>query len=372
VSAAPQRSEYDALVIGAGLIGLASAWRAAQRGLSVLVVDRDGPGAGASSAAAGMLAPVTEADFGAEPLLHLNLAGAELWPQFAADLGAELHYQRTGALVLAADRDDVEELRRLHAFQRQLGLDAEWLTPSECRRLEPGLSPRCGGGILARQDHHIDPQAVVAALVAAGERAGVELLSGDAVTAIDEHGVRTASGRSIAAAQVVVAAGCWSGAGIDGLPDAPVRPVKGQILALRRSPERPLADHLVRTLRCYILDRGDGRVVLGGTMEERGFDTTVTADGVYRLLEAAWEVLPDISELELEGARAGLRPGTPDNSPLIGRGVPDNVIWATGHFRNGVLLTPITADAVADLLTGTEPSAAVAPFSPARFSAVAA
>jgi glycine oxidase len=372
VSAAPQRNEYDALVIGAGLVGLASAWRAAQRGLSVLVIDRDGPAAGASAAAAGMLAPVTEADFGAEPLLRLNLAGAERWPSFAEELGTELHYVRRGALVVATDRDDAEELRRLHAFQRQLGLDAEWLTPSECRRLEPGISPRCGGGILAPQDHHVDPLAVVEALVAAGERAGVELLTGDAVTAVDERGVRTASDRSIAAGSVVVAAGCWSGRGIDGLSEVPVRPVKGQILSLRRPLDRPLAAHLVRTLRCYIVDRGDGRVVLGATMEERGFDTTVTADGVYRLLEAAWEVLPDVSELEFVGARGGLRPGSPDNSPLIGRGEADNVIWATGHFRNGVLLTPITADAVADLLTGVEPPPAVAPFSPDRFSAVVA
>jgi glycine oxidase len=200
----------------------------------------------------------------------------------------------------------------------------------------------------------------------------VEILTGDAVIAIDEHGARTASGRSMAAENVVVAAGCWSGDGIEGLPAVPVRPVKGQILSLRRPDARPLSEHLVRTLRCYIVDRGDGRVVLGATMEERGFDTTVTADGVYRLLEAAWEVLPDVSELELEGARAGLRPGTPDNNPLIGRGNPANVIWATGHFRNGVLNTPITADAVADLLTGSEPPAAVAPFSPARFSAVPA
>jgi glycine oxidase len=368
----PQRSDYDAVVIGAGLVGLASAWRVAQRGLSVLVLDRDGLGAGASSAAAGMLAPITEAEFGAEALLKLNLAGAECWPKFAQDLGAELHYSRAGALVLAADRDDAEELRRLHAFQRSLGLDVEWLTPSECRRLEPGVSPRCGGGILAPQDHHVDPLAVVGALVEACERAGAELVTGDAVTAVDERGVRTASGRAIAAENVVVAAGCWSGAGIEGLPELPVRPVKGQILALRRPAARPLAHHLVRTLRCYIVDRGDGRVVLGATMEELGFDTKVTADGVYRLLEAAWEVLPEISELEFLGARGGLRPGTPDNAPLIGRGEQGNVIWATGHFRNGVLLTPITADAVADLLTGVEPAADVAPFSPGRFSAVAA
>lgn len=368
----PQRSEYDAVVVGAGLVGLASAWRAAERGLAVLVLDREGPAAGASSAAAGMLAPVTEAEFGAESLLRLNLAAAELWPGFAGDLGGELHHRRTGALVVAADRDDAEELRRLQAFQRSLGLDSEWLAPSECRRLEPGLSPRCAGGILAPQDNQVDPLAVVAALIAACERAGAEIVVGDAVTAVDDRGLRTASGRSIAAESVVIAAGCWSGRGIDGLPDLPVRPVKGQILALRRPADRPLAERLIRTLRCYVVDRGDGRVVLGGTMEERGFDTTVTADGVYRLLEAAWEVLPDVGELEFVGARAGLRPGTPDNAPLIGRGEPGNVIWATGHYRHGVLLTPITAQAVADLLTGGEADPVVAPFSPARFWAVAA
>jgi glycine oxidase len=172
---------------------------------------------------------------------------------------------------------------------------------------------------------------------------------------------------TVAAEQIVIAAGCWSGSGIEGLPELPIRPIKGQILALRRPLDRPLAEHLIRTPRCYVLDRGDGRVVLGGTMEERGFDTQVTVDGVYRLLEAAWEVLPDVSELEFEGASAGLRPGTPDNLPVIGRGEPPNVIWATGHYRNGVLLTPITAEAVAELLTGGEPPAVVRPFAPERF-----
>jgi glycine oxidase len=363
VNAAPERKQYDVVVVGAGLIGLTCAWRASQRGLSVLVVDRDAPGAGSSSVAAGMLAPVTEAEFGAERLLALNLAAVERWPSFADELGEELHYRQSGALVVAADRDDAEELRRLHEFQRSLGLDAEWLVPSECRRIEPALSPRCAGGILAPQDHQVDPVAVVSALAARVP----EIVSGDAVTAVDEHGVRLESGRTVGAENVVVAAGCWSGGHIEGLPEVPVRPVKGQIIALRRPVDSPLAERIVRTPRCYLLDRGDGRVILGATVEEQSFDITVTADGVYRLLEAAWEVLPDVAELEFAGARAGLRPGTPDNAPLIGRGDPPNVIWATGHYRNGVLLAPITGEAVAELLSGGTPPAEVRPFAPDRF-----
>lgn len=365
MSAAPKRSGYDVVVIGGGLVGLACGWRASQRGLSVLIVERDHPGSGASHVAAGMLAPVTEANFGEQELLRLNLAAVRRWPSFAEELGAAaILYRQSGALVVAADRDDAEELRRLHDFQRSLGLDAGWLVPSECRRLEPALSPRCAGGILAPQDHQVDPVSVVRALAATG----VERLEGAAVVAVGPDSVTLASGRSIHAEQVVVAAGSWSGSGIDGLPPIPVRPVKGQLLGLRREPERPLAGRIVRTLRCYLLDRGDGRVVLGGTMEEQGFDVTSTVDAVYRLLEAAYEVLPDVSELEFVEARAGLRPATPDNMPLIGRSEErDHVIFATGHFRNGVLLTPVTADAVAALLVGAEPEVDVAPFSPQRF-----
>ena len=205
------------------------------------------------------------------------------------------------------DRDDVEELRRLHAFQRSLGLDAEWLTPSECRRLEPGLSPRCAGGILAPQDHQVDPLAVVAALLAACERAGAEIVGGDAVIAVDEHGVRTAL-RPLDRRRER-----GGGRGLLERPRASTdcrrrRSGRSRARSSRCAAhaERPLAEHLVRTLRCYVVDRGDGRVVLGATMEERGFDTTVTADGVYRLLEAAWEVLPDVGR-----ARAGGRARRP-------------------------------------------------------------
>src|ERR687895_452911 len=369
----PRSTRYDAVVIGAGLIGLACAWRAAKRGLSVLVVDRAGtPAAGSSGVAAGMLAPVTEADFGEEPLLRVNLAGRARWPGFAAELeertGMPTGYRESGALVVAADRDDAEALRRLHEFQRGLGLDVEWLTPGACRRIEPGLSPRIAGGIAAHGDAAADPRATARALAAAVD----ELALGVRVEEIEHShgrvtGVRTDSG-VISCDSVVVAAGAWSAALAPDGEGPPVRPVKGQILELRARAgmDAPL-ERIVRTPRCYLLARGDGRVVLGATVEEQGFDTSVTAGGVYRLLEAAWEVLPEVGELELVEAHAGLRPGTPDNRAVVGPGELDGLVWATGHWRNGVLLAPLTGDAVAELLAEGSLPEEVATLSPARF-----
>jgi glycine oxidase len=365
-------------VIGAGMIGLSCAWRARKRGLSVLVVDRaESAGAGTSGVAAGMLAPVTEADFGEEGPLRVNLLARERWAGFAAELeevtGLPTGYRDSGALVVAADRDDAEALRRLHEFQRSLGLGSEWLTPSSCRALEPGLSPRIAGGILAPQDGSTDPRATVRALARAVE----EVALGVEVEAIEHDGtavsgVRTASG-TVGCDQVVVAAGPWS-ASLAPLGDGPpVRPVKGQILELRtRGAMADPFERVLRTPRCYLVSRGDGRVVLGATVEEQGFDTAVTADGVFRLLEAAWEVFPEVGELELMGAHAGLRPGTPDNAPLVGPGELDGLIWATGHWRNGVLLAPLTADAVARLLAGERLPEELEALNPARFGRVRA
>ena len=361
------RTSYDAVVIGAGIIGLACAWRAAERGLSVVVLERDEPGAGASGVAAGMLAPVTEADFGEETLLRANLESRRMWPAFASELetltGLEVGYRETGALVVAADRDDAGELRRLHALHESLELGSTWLPPSALRREEPGLSPRVAGGILAPDDAVVSPRAVVGALAAAVERAGGEIRSGAEVVGLETEsgrvtGVRTAGGR-VATERVVLAAGCWSGEGIEtGGPLPSVRPVKGQLLELRARPGRPApAERIVRSPRCYILARADGRVILGATVEEQGFDTTVTADGMYRLLEAAWEILPDVSELELVSARAGLRPGTPAGEPVVGPGEPDGLVIATGHYRNGVLLAPLTGERVAGYLAGAEVAA---------------
>jgi glycine oxidase len=369
----PRSTRYDAVVIGAGMIGLACAWRARRRGLSVLVVDRAAePGAGASGVAAGMLAPVTEADFGEEGPLRVNLAGRERWSAFAAELeeqsGLPTGYRDSGALVVAADRDDADALHRLHAFQRDLGLEADWLTPSRCRRLEPGLSPRIAGGILAPQDGSADPRATVAALAEVVE----EVALGTEVQAIEHDGARVTGVRTSAGVidceQVVVAAGAWSAALAPG-EAPPIRPVKGQILELRARGAMPdPLERVVRTPRCYLVARGDGRVIVGATVEEQGFDTAVTADGVYRLLEAAWEVLPEVGELELVAARAGLRPATPDNTPMVGPGDLEGLIWATGHWRNGVLLAPLTGEVVAELLAGERLPETLAQLAPRRFA----
>ena len=376
MEAVPQTDSHDVAVLGAGVIGLSCAWRAARAGMSVVVVDRAEPGAGASGVAAGMLAPVTEAEFGERDLLELNLDAAARWPSFDRELrtssGVDSGYSESAALVVAADRDDAEELRRLHEFQRSLGLDAQWLSRTECRRLEPALAPGVAGAILAPHDHQVDPRAVVRALTVALERAGGEVRAGVEVTAIDSGDGRakeleTSTG-PIEADQVVVAAGSWSGR-LPGAP--PVRPVKGQILRLRSRPGSRLADRIVRTPRCYVVARAGGEVVIGATVEERGFDTAVTADGVYRLLEAAREVLPDVGELELVEAAARPRPGTPDNAPVIGTGSAEGVVWATGHYRNGVLLAPLTADAVTRALTRGDRAPVGDRFAPARFEAAA-
>src|SRR3954452_21830911 len=239
----PRRTGYDAVVVGGGVIGLASAWRAAQQGLSVLVLERDEPGAGASGVAARMLAPVTEAEFGEEGLLQLNLAGAEMWPAFAAELaersGLDTGYRAAGALVAAADRDDGEELRRLFRFQQSLGLDVEWLGSREARRLEPRLSPRVSGAIHAAGEAHVEPRAVVRALVRALEHEGGEVVRA-AAESVAPDAVTLADGTRVEAGHVVVAAGAWTGS-FEGAPE--VRPVKGQILRLRAP--APLTERLV-------------------------------------------------------------------------------------------------------------------------------
>jgi glycine oxidase len=373
----PQQHPADAVVVGGGVIGLAIAWRAAQAGMAVTVVD-ERPGRGASWAAAGMLAPVTEVHYGERPLLALNLAAAAGWPSFAVEVeeasGRPVGYTAVGTLAVARDADDNAALEDLYQFQLRCGLEVERLRSRECRQLEPGLHPGIRGGVLAAGDHQVDNRALVEALLAACERAGARMVAGRVTELAAEGdrvtGVVLGDGERLAAGAVVLAAGCWSG-GLGGVAAEalpPVRPVKGQLLYLRGPATEPLCSRNVRGLEVYVVPRGDGRVVVGATVEEQGFDTRVTAGAVHDLLRAALELLPDVAELELLETVCGLRPGSPDNAPMIGPAGPEGLVVATGHYRNGILLTPVTADAVAELLASGRVPEAIAPFAPGRFA----
>ena len=368
----------DVLIVGAGVIGLACAWAAARRGLDVRVLERDRVASGASGVAAGMLAPVGEASWGEEALLALNVASLNRWDGFAGELesesGTEIDYRRVGALHVALDRDEAEVLTRRHRLQVSLGLDSRRLRPSECRRLEPGLATAIAGGVRAPGEAAVDPQLLCAALATAVERRGGRIeLGAEVVEArFDPDGVSLgcADGSCYEGRQAVIAVGAWTGAAdwISRRQRPPVRPVKGELLILAGPVERPVCEAIVASERVYVVPRRDGRLVVGATVEEHGFDTRVTAGGVHELLREGYRLLPEIAELELVEARAGLRPGSPDNAPLIGRYGGDGPILATGHYRNGVLQAPITAEAVAAHLLGESPAPEAEPFAPTRFA----
>jgi glycine oxidase len=375
---AAQSDSFDVAVVGGGAIGLACAWRAVQRGARAVVIDSGAPGAW--QVAAGMLAPSSEAEFGERALLALGLESAGRYAAFCAEVGEasglDPGYRAVGTLVVARDRDEAEALDRLHAFRASNGLPAERLRPSEARRLEPALAPTVRLALAVDGDHSIEPRKLVAALAETYERAGGAVryagatglrVAGDRVT-----GVTLEDGAAIAAGAVVVAAGAHVSR-LGGLPEharVPVRPVKGQVLRLRDPNGPGLVERTIRGADAYLVPRGDGRYVLGATMEERGWDTMPTAGGVYELLRDMSEIVPGILELDIDALTAGLRPATPDNLPAIGAGALEGLVWATGHFRNGILLTPVTADLVAGTLAGEPLPEWAAAADPARFGGV--
>jgi glycine oxidase len=377
-------STFDVAVVGGGVVGLAVAWRARQAGLSVTLLERHGTGEGTSRVAAGMLAPVSEVEFGeaGRRVLELGMRSAALWPDFAAELeragGIDVGLRCTGTLVVARDEDEARELERQLAFRASLGLRAERLLPGQTREREPALAPSVRLALHAPDDHSVDPRLVLAALRRACVEQGVALrehtpvarveLAGEAnrltreVDSLPHErdrvvGLTLANGEQVRATHTVLAAGAWT-SHLQGLPDRAmvrVRPVKGQILRLRDPAGPGLLEGVVRFAGGYVVPRGDGRYVLGATMEERGHDLSPTAGGVYELLRAAHELLPGIEELQIEELGVGLRPSTPDNAPAIGPGALEGLVWATGHHRNGVLLAPLTAKLVVGALAG-EPS----------------
>jgi glycine oxidase len=363
-------------VIGGGVIGLSVAWQLARRGREVTVFDKDRAGRGASWVAAGMLAPVSEFGFENEDFLQFGRRSLEMFPQFleelAADGGETVEIDTRGTIVVGFHRDDTERIRRIYSFRQDRGLPVQWMTGSEARELEPLLSPKAASAMWIPEDHQIDNRRLVDALKAAFVTTGGRLEEGAAVTAIrDESGRCTGvvtDEEEYAAGTTVLAAGCWSG-GIGNIPDrlAPkVRPVKGQIVSLRTDDTFGFA-RVIRAPDAYILPKGDGRVLIGATEEEMGFDTTPTAGPVMRLIERAWEAVPSIYDLSIDEIVAGLRPGTRDHEPLIGESGMDGLVFATGHYRHGILLAPVTAYVVAGMILEGETPDYVLPFSPVRF-----
>lgn len=384
----PHQSDrsFDVAIVGGGIAGLAVAWRAQQRGLRTVVLERDRLAGAATHVAAGMLAPISEARSGERELLALNRASLERYPAFIEELaaasGRDPGFTRCGTLAVARDRDEAEALERELAERNALGLPVERLLASEARRREPALAPTLRLALDVPDDHAIDPRSLAAALAAAFERAGGVLREGaevarialaddgEHVTGVELQGDGASQAERVHADHVVIAAGAWAGT-LAGLPEharIPVRPVKGQIMRLRDPSGPGLLTRVVRMQPGYIVPRGDGRYVLGATMEEQGFDTAPTAGGIFELLRDAIELVPGVSELEIEQVAAGLRPGTPDNAPVLGAGALPGLQWAAGCFRHGILLAPIVADVLAATLAGAEPPAVAAPFTASRFA----
>jgi glycine oxidase len=373
----------DVVVVGGGAIGLSVAWRAAGRGLRVLVLERGRAGEGTSHYAAGMLAPIAEVTPGEEPLLELGLRSARLYPRFVAELieaagVAGVGYTPCGTLLVARDADEAEALERELALRQRFELPVERLRASDARRREPGLAPALRLALDVPSDHAVDPRMLLPALAGAVAAAGGEVrehaaVSGVEVTGGRVRGVILDDGSAVRAEQVVIAAGVWSPE-LAGLPESdrvPVRPVKGQIMRLHDPAGPGLLRRVIRMGPSYITPRGDGRYVLGATSEERGFDTTVTAGAAFELLRDAAELVPGVSEFVIDEFAAGLRPGTPDNLPAIGPGSVEGLHWATGHRRGGILLAPVTAELIAGALAGDGLPDDAAPFSPARFASAA-
>jgi len=359
-------------------MGLGIAWRLAQSGCPVTVYDAGEAARGASWAAAGMLAAAVETEPGEEKLLALTLESQRLWPDFARELeavsGIAIGYRDEGTMVVALTRDDAEQLHFTYEFQKGLGLELQWLSGGEARRREPHLRPGIPAAVLSAQDHQVENRLLGRALADAARRAGVvlhehcpvrelSLAAGRACGVVTDRGCDRADA-------VVLAAGAWSRE-IGGIPRShlpPVRPIKGQMLALRMDPGTPLLRHVMWLPRGgYLVPRLDGRLLIGGTVEERGFDGSLTAGGLLALIEGAWRAVPAIEELPVAETWVGFRPGSRDDAPMLGPSGIDRLVIATGHHRNGILLTPVTARSIsAYVLTGRLPES-VQPFTPERF-----
>lgn len=373
------RERPTVAIVGAGIIGLSVGFRLAKAGCRVDIFERAEAGRSATYAAAGMLAAGVEAEPGEQVLLPLCLASQALWPEFAreleADSGQSVDLRNDGTLVVALNRDDVETLRHKYEFQRSLGIPLEWLSGAAAKEREPHLHPRTAAAVYSAKDGQVDNRKVAAALKIAFAQAGGRLHEQSSISHIDVDAGRVrgvvVSDKPVAADVVVLAAGAWSRQ-VQGLPAnvlPPVRPVKGQMVSVRMNPDDPLVRHVIWAPKSYLVPRRDGRLILGATTEEKGFDSNLTAGGVMALIEAAWRAFPGIEELPIDEMWTGFRPGSRDDAPILGpvSGV-EGLVLATGHHRNGILLAPITANALAEFILTGKTDARIARFGLDRFA----
>jgi glycine oxidase len=370
----------DVLIVGGGLIGCSIALRLAQGGLRVTVLDRAEPGGEASGAAAGMLAPHGEA---VEPdaFFDLCVASRDLYPQFAAEVeklsGQSVGYRRDGTLLVSLDEEGEKELAHVHRAQQQAGHQLERLSSAESAQRLPGLSPEIHGGLFVPGDHWVDNQRLTTAVIAACRKLGVKLCGGRPVTRLNVrsgrvegldagYGTTAEPGSKFSAGQVVLAAGCWSRDLLAPLGIVlPMEPCCGQMLEFDAPTDLP---HVLRSGIHYLVPRSPQRVLVGTTAEYVGYEKAVTAQGLRSILEGAMRFLPGIKGFRLRRAWAGLRPDTADHLPILGRGEIENLVFATGHFRNGILLAPITAQLISEVALGKPISHPIGAYRPTRFA----
>ena len=375
-------SHKRVLIIGGGAIGLAIGWRLARAGCSVGVFDRGRVGHSASWASAGMLSPLSEAQFEEEALLRLGLKAMEVYPDFIRELEAEtgccVGYRRDGVLMVGITQDDLEYLKFRYRYQRDLGLPVTYLSGAEAREKEPHLSAQVSAAVWCPGDHQVDNRQLMVALKRGVETAGGDIFERAEVDELLVDGTRVRGLRTRDEVHtgdtVVLASGCWSRL-LPGLPDCakpPVRPVRGQIARLGMTPELALNtmvwySRVATSAVAYLVPKNNGHLVLGATSEEMGFDADVTAGGMFELLRAAWEVVPGIYDLPIVESMAGLRPGSRDDAPILGQTPVEGLIMATGHYRKGILLTPLTALAIAEVILEGHTPEIIRPFGIDRF-----
>jgi glycine oxidase len=369
--------KFDVIIAGGGVIGGAIALELARAGLRVALFDRQQPGQEASWASAGILSPAPE-NPGVVSMVPLGKASMSLYPEFVAQVeeisGTRVGYRPKGTLEALFSRDTKAELSTIIALHHGLGLKAEPLRPEDARELEPSLSEEVEAAVLRPEEASIDNRALTAAILQAAKRRGAEIFSGDGAKAIWREGNLCAGlvlqTEKVEAHWTIIAAGCFS-ATIEGVaPFAPVRPAKGQMAALRADEVK--IERVLWSEKIYLVPRDDGHVLAGATVEHAGFDKRVTAGGIEKILSAAIDLAPGLANARIEETWAGLRPDSPDHLPILGPTDIDGLLMATGHFRSGILLTPITARLIREWITEQRVSVDWDRFSPLRFQSAAA